>query len=404
MVHVNSVKSLSMQDKLLKMQEDSQYDVADAELSCSHKNPAEECIPDPSIYQDIRSPLSPPKVPKVFLSNQCIFNCAYCGCRSSREDTVRYCCQPRELAELSVRTAQENGHGVFITSAIHQNADYTEELTIETLRIMREELYYNGYIHAKVMPGTDPLLITKAGKYANRLSVNIEVARGSGYERVAKQKNKYNILEPMQAISELAQSARQYKSRTPLLLRSQTTQLMAGSSEETDRTIMSLSKALYQKYRLSRVYYTAFKYIQPAKGYDELPVTITPFWRVHRLYQADRLQQLYGFTPDEITPEQAPNLSEDMDPKLSWALRNIHLFPIEVNLADYEQLLRIPGIGLTYAQKILRARLYGTVTHQTLRKMGVIMKKSSYFLTCNGNYEGGKLLDDPELLYQLLKS
>ena len=179
---------------------------------------------------------------------------------------------------------------------------------------------------------------------------------------------------------------------------------MAGSSEETDRTIMTLSKALYKKYRLSRVYYTAFKYTQPAKGYDELPVTVTPFWRVHRLYQADRLQQLYGFTPDEVTPELAPNLSEDIDPKLSWALRNIHLFPIEVNRADYEELLRIPGIGLTYAQKILRARLHGIVTHQTLRNMGISMKKSSYFLSCNGKYEGGKLLDNPELLYQLLRS
>ena len=403
MVHVNSVNSLSLQEKLLKMQEDAQYDVADAELSYGQVNNEQECVPDPSILRDIRSPGNPPKVPKVFLTNQCIFNCAYCGCRTSREDTVRYCSQPRELAELSVRTAEENGHGVFITSAIRQNANYTEELIIETLRIMREELYYNGYIHAKIMPGTDPQLIAKAGRYANRLSVNIEVARNSGYERVAKQKNKYNILEPMQAISELVQSAKQFKSRTPVLLRSQTTQLMAGSTEETDRTIMALSKALYQKYRLSRVYYTAFKYLQPARGYDELPVTITPLWRVHRLYQADRLQQLYGFTPDEITPELAPNLSEDIDPKLSWALRNIHLFPIEVNQADYEQLLRIPGIGLTYAQKILRSRRNGIITHRNLQQMGVQMKKSSYFLTCNGKYEGGKLLDEPELLYQLLK-
>ncbi len=403
MVHVNSIQTLSLQDKLLKMQEDAQYDVADAELSYGQGGNEQECIPDPSIFRGIRSSGNPPKVPKVFLSNHCIFNCAYCGCRASREDTIRYCSQPREMAELSVRTAMENGHGVFVTSAICQNANYTEELIIETLRIMREELFYNGYIHAKVMPGTDPMLIAKAGRYANRLSVNIEVARNSGYERVAKQKNKYNILEPMQAISELVQSARQYKSRTPVLLRSQTTQLMAGSSEETDRTIMTLSKALYQKYRLSRVYYTAFKYLQPAKGYDELPATATPLWRVHRLYQADRLQQLYGFTPDEVAPEQAPNLAEDMDPKLSWALRNIHLFPIEVNTADYEQLLRVPGIGLTYAQKILRARLHGTVTHQTLRKMGVIMKKSSYFITCNGKYEGGRLLDEPGLLYELLK-
>jgi predicted DNA-binding helix-hairpin-helix protein len=265
---------------------------------------------------------------------------------------------------------------------------------------MREELFYNGYIHAKVMPGTDPLLIAKAGRYANRLSVNIEVARNLGYERIAKQKNKYNILEPMQEISNLVQNAKQYKIKSPFLARSQTTQLMAGSTDESDRTIMTLSKALYKKYHLSRVYYTAFKYLQPAKGYDELPLVLTPLWRVRRLYQADRLQQLYGFSPDDITPDQAPNLTEDMDPKLAWALRNIHLFPIEVNKADYEQLLQIPGIGLTYAQKILRARMYGTVTHQTLRKIGVSLSKSAYFLTCNGKFEGGDLIDQPELLYQ----
>lgn len=403
MVCMNLSQTPSLQDKLLQMQEDAQYDVADAELSYGQVNHEQDCIPDPSIFQDIRSPGNPPKVPKVFLSNQCRFNCAYCGCRASREDKVRYCHQPRELAELSVRTAGQNGHGVFVTSAVFRNADYTEELIIETLRIMREELFYKGYIHAKVMPGTDPDLIAKAGRYANRLSVNIEVAKSSGYERIARQKNKYNILEPMQAISNLVQSARQYKIRTPLLVRSQTTQLMAGSTEETDRTILTLSQALYKKYRLSRVYYTAFKYLQPAKGYEDLPQTLTPFWRVHRLYQADRLQQLYGFTPDEVVPEQAPNLSEDMDPKLAWALRNIHLFPIEVNQADYEELLRIPGIGLTYAQKIIRARLHGTVTHRTLKQMGINMKKSTYFLTCNGKYEGGWLLDEPEQLYQLLR-
>jgi predicted DNA-binding helix-hairpin-helix protein len=176
---------------------------------------------------------------------------------------------------------------------------------------------------------------------------------------------------------------------------------MAGSSEENDRTILRLSKALYNKYNLSRVYYTAFHYLDHAKGYDDLPFTQVPIWRVKRLYQADRLLQLYDFTTDEITPEQAPELCESMDPKIAWALRNIHLFPIEVNHADYEQLLRIPGIGITYAQKIIRARRYGTVTHQTLRKIGVALKRSTYFITCNGKQEGGNLLANPELLTQL---
>lgn len=400
-MYINRDHSLSIEEKMALMQEDARYDVADPQLSYGLEQPEQEVLPDPSMFGDIHSGKTPPKVPKVFLSNQCTFNCAYCGCRASRDTNSRYCNTPREMAELSLRTAKSNGHGVFITSAIYKNANYTQELIIETLRILRKELLYDGYVHAKVMPGTDPALIAKAGQYADRLSVNIEVARNIGYERVAKQKNKENILTPMQQISDLVRNARQYKSYSnPVKARSQTTQLMAGSTEESDRTIMNLSGALYKKYGLSRVYYTAFHYEDPAKGYD-IPFTTTPVWRVRRLYQADRLMQLYGFSYDEVTPEEAPDLTEELDPKISWALRNIHLFPIEVNTADYEQLLRIPGIGLTYAQKIIRARRYGTVTHQSLRKIGVALKKSSYFLTCNGRYEGGSLITQPELLRQM---
>lgn len=177
------------------------------------------------------------------------------------------------------------------------------------------------------MPGTDPLLIEKAGRYADRLSVNIEVAKSEGYARIAKQKNKDNILSPMETISRLIRAAKEEKSRIkPAFATSQTTQLMAGSTGEDDRTILTLSSALYRKYRLGRVYYTAFQYRHPAAGY-ELPLVSTPLWRVGRLYQADRLLQLYGFTPDEIAPGGHPNLALDLDPKTDWALRNPQLFP-----------------------------------------------------------------------------
>ena len=402
MVNIIHDNSLSFTDKLYQMQEDVKYDVADPQVSYGSSYSEEESLLDPSLFSDIHARPMPPTVPKVFLSNQCSFNCAYCGCRASRDNTRRYCNTPKELAEIALSQAKSNGHGIFITSAIYRNSNYTQEIIIETLRILRKELYYDGYIHAKIMPGVDPLLIQKTGYYANRLSVNIEVAQNAGYERVAKQKNKENILIPMQQISSLVHDARQYKSKGgPVLAKSQTTQLMAGSSEESDRTILRLTKALYRKYNLSRVYYTAFHYLDQAKGYDDLPFTKVPVWRVKRLYQADRLLQLYDFTPDDITPEQNPELSENLDPKMSWALRNIHLFPIEVNRADYEELLRIPGIGITYAQKIIRARRYGIVTHQTLRKIGVALKKSTYFITCNGKYEGGSLLANPELLFQI---
>ena len=281
------------------------------------------------------------------------------------------------MAEMAVSEAVKNGHGIFVTSAICRNADYTEERIVATLQYMREELHYPGFIHAKVMPGTDPALIEQAGRYANRLSVNIEVARASGYERIAKQKNRDNILTPMRQISALIRrkKAEAGRSRSPFAT-SQTTQLMPGSTQEDDRTILTLSEALYRTYRLSRVYYSPFQYRHPAKGYDLDPVS-TPSWRTRRLYQADRLLQLYGFTPEEIVPASAPLLEEELDPKLSWAMRNIHLFPVEVNSADYDTLLRIPGIGIVYAKKILRARRYCTITHDVLRKIGVSLKRLS---------------------------
>lgn len=403
MIQINHSNNMTYENKILQMQQDASFDVADAELAGGTGKAEEVSIPDPSIFRDIHSSRALPKVPKVFLSNQCSFNCAYCGCRAGREDTPRYCSAPRELAQISLNQAKSNKTGVFITSAIYKNADYTQELIIETLRILRKEYNYNGYIHAKIMPGADVSLIEKAGTYANRLSINIEVAKNAGYEMIAKQKNKTNILLPMQQISNIVQYGRQNKSfHNPITASSQTTQLMAGSTGETDRTILTLSKALYKKYKLSRVYYTAFQYMHEAKGYD-MPLVSTPSWRVKRLYQADRLMELYGFAPEEVTTESDPNLAEDMDPKINWAIRNIHLFPIEVNRADYETLLRIPGIGLTYAGRIVKARQQGIITHEILRKLGVSLKRSGPFIICNGKYKGGNSIESKELLYQLYR-
>ena len=392
--------NLTMQDKINLMQKDAAYDVADAEAPEEEtgSNSNQEAL----LIRKTKAPATPPKVPKVFLSNHCMFNCAYCGCRSSNEQCQRYCNSPREIAEIAVKEAVKSGHGVFLTSSIYKDANYTEELIIESTRIMREELQYKGYIHAKIMPGTDPLLIQQAGRYANRLSVNIEVANNKGYDLIAKQKNKDNILKPMYVISELIQQEKdnRFKKTLPFAT-SQTTQLMAGSVGEDDRTIMNLSEALYRKFRLSRVYYTAFHYEGKAKGYD-VPIVKTPVWRVRRLYQADRLMQLYGFTADEITPQNDPLLVEDIDPKLQWALRHIELYPIEINTADYNTLLRIPGIGITYAKRILEARRYGNLNFDNLKRLRISLKKSCYFITCNGKRYEPYLTDDVSSLRNIL--
>lgn len=270
----------------------------------------------------VRGRAAPPKIPKVFMTNNCVFNCAYCSCRSGRDKSHLYTVPPRELARLAVDCDARNGRGVFVTSAICKSPDTTQEMLAECVRIMREELGYRGFIHCKVMPGADPALIAATGRYADRLSVNIEVAKSEGYTKIAKQKNKSNILTPMSVIAEQIAAAR-YEGRR--FARSHTPQLMAGSTGEDDRTILRLSAALYRKFKLSRVYYTAFTMLHDAAGYESenLPHTATPYWRMARLYQADRLQQLYGFSPDDIAPPEAPFLDPELDPKAAWALRNI---------------------------------------------------------------------------------
>lgn len=382
---------LNSEDKLALMNDDAKYEVGD---DSDAERTALLCA------SNIQGKASPPKIPKLFLASKCIFNCAYCGCRCSYEERGNYCNSPSELAKMAVDEAKRNGHGVFISSAIYKNADYTQELLAESIRIMREEYSYGGYIHAKVMPGADPLLIEQTGKYANRLSINIEVAKSSGYDRIAKQKNKSNILAPMKNISEFILGAKYEKRR---FATSQTTQLMAGSTNEDDRTIMTLSQALYNKYRLKRVYYTAFQYRHRAKGYEneDLQIMKTPYWRMARLYQADRLLQLYDFTPDDVTPESEPYLFEDIDPKAAWALRHLDMYPIEVNKADFDTLIRIPGIGITYAKRIIEARRHSIVTHDILKKMRISLKRCIYFITCNGQYKGGNILFSSNIRYEL---
>ena len=380
--------------RVAQMRRDACYDIADdhrvADESVPFVMPATTCMPGATTVKVATS-----SVPKMFLSNDCSFNCAYCGCRCSRDEPQRYVMPPRELARLSVEEATRNGRGVFITSAIYKSADTTQELILETVRAIREDYGYGGYVHAKVMPGADEGLIRRTGRYANRLSVNIEVAKSAGYAMVAKQKSKANILAPMRQISELVSEVRA-SNRAAGLATTQTTQLMAGATGEDDRVILTLARALYETYRLKRVYYTAFQYSHPAKGYDLSPIA-TPHWRMARLYQADRLLALYHYAPDELTPPDHAFLEPDIDPKAAWALRNLHRFPVEINTADYEALLRVPGIGITGANRILEARRCGGITHEMLARMRISLRRSAYFITCGGKFTGGRMAESPAL-------
>ncbi len=375
------------------MAEDMRY-----EIGCSAetlRNPAVDAA------MQIRAKQTPCTPTKLGMCGRCAFNCAYCACRNS-SDRRDYLLEPAQLAAIAAETDKKTGCGVFITSAIYKTPDTTQERIAETVRILREDLGYTGFLHAKVMPGADPALIAATGRYANRLSVNIEVAKSETYARIARQKSKNTILAPMGEIARQIREASQAGRNRPAFAVSQTTQLMAGAAGEDDRQILTLSAALYRKYRLKRVYYTPFTYRYPSRGYEDLPVMQTPYWRVARLYQADRLTQLYHFSPEELTPENAPFLEPDIDPKTAWALRHIDLFPIELNTADYDTLLRIPGIGTTYAARILTARRYASLSFDTLRQMKISLKRAQYFVTCGGRFVGGE--PDPIALRMLFSA
>ena len=397
-------KPLSFQEKMSLMCKDAAYDIADGDkiaqgdYNYNYNYDENDLVAIGKSISNIKSKPSPPTVPKVFVSNDCTFNCAYCGCRCSK-DKRRYTHNTEEIADLALASANECG--VFITSAICKNADYTEELIIDTLKVIRHKRGYNGYVHAKIMPGADPILIRELGFLADRVSVNIELPHSDGYKILAKQKTKNNILSPMTAVNDFINELnpkRGIKARSDtgraFAPAGQTTQMMVGAMGETDRTITVLADSLYKKFDMRRVYYSPFD-AADIGGYK------TPKWRGRRLYQADRLIKLYGMNPDEILPENSPNLDFDIDPKAGYALRNINLFPVEINTADYEMLLRIPGIGIISAKKIIAARKVARLTYDKLKYMGVSLSKGKYFITCGGKYYGGGMLDSPHLRYKL---
>jgi len=324
---------------------------------------------------------------KVLLSNDCSYECKYCVNRRSN-DTPRATFEPRELAELTIGFYRRNYiEGLFLSSAVLASPDRTTELMIAALRILREDYRFNGYIHAKAIPGTSPELVTQLGLLADRLSVNIELPSEAALRSLAPNKTKRAILAPMQQIrDEVIESKAElvkYRSAPRFAPAGQATQLIVGASGESDRHILNLTESLYARYRLKRVFYSAYV---PVVENTLLPSLDTkpPLLREHRLYQADWLLRFYGFRADELLDENQPNFDPRLDPKCCWALRHPEFFPVEVNRADYEALLRVPGMGVISARRILVARRTGPLHTDDLRKLGVVMKRAQYFLTCCG--------------------
>ena len=341
---------------------------------------------------------------KVLFTNECIYNCRYCVNRSDN-DVPRASFTPQELCGLTMEFYRRNYiEGLFLSSGILKNPTYTMELIYETIRMLRQEHHFQGYIHVKAIPGADAGIVERLGYLADRMSVNLELPTAESLRRLAPNKTRSMILKPMRQIQNGVVNSREemmlYRNAPRFVPAGQSTQMIIGATPETDYQIMSVAESLYQGFALKRVFYSAYVQVNEDR---ELPALLQgpPLLREHRLYQADWLLRFYGFRASELFSEDKPNLDIRLDPKCDWAIHNHGLFPVEVNRAEYAMLLRVPGIGVKSAMRILKARRHGTVDFPDLKKMGVALKRASWFLTCRGKTMHPLRLEEHFLAEQL---
>ena len=325
---------------------------------------------------------------KILMSNSCIYDCEYCVNRRNH-DTPRATFTPEEIVRLTIQFYRRNYiEGLFLSSGIIRSPDYTTELLIKTARILREREHFYGYIHMKGIPGTDAALLNELGRYADRVSVNIELPSERSLKLLAPQKTRKTILTPMKFFHEKIRERKQEKSKhaPPFVPAGQTTQLIIGASGESDRDILRLTEGLYKITELKRVYYSAYVPVMTGKN---LPaIAKPPLVRENRMYQADWLLRFYGFKAEELLTEKEPDFDNDLDPKSCWAIRHREYFPVEINKVSYEMLLRVPGIGVRSAQRIIRLRRYGALSEEEVRRTGVVWKRAKHCVTCRGIYKG----------------
>lgn len=342
---------------------------------------------------------------KILMTNYCIYDCAYCVNRSSN-DLPRAIFTPDEIVDLTINFYKRNYiEGLFLSSAIYKSPNHTMEMLLQVVLKLREEENFNGYIHTKAIPGADKEIVEKMGKYVDRMSVNIELPTEEGLKLLAPQKNKESILKPMSliktGITQSIEERKKFRFSPKFVPAGQSTQLIIGATADNDLKILRLSEGLYNSYSLKRVYYSAFV---PVSNNPKLPsIKSPPLVRENRLYQADWLLRFYGFEAKELLDEQKPDFDLSLDPKCDWALRNIHLFPVEINKADYNMLLRVPGIGVKSAMKIIQARRFSTIDFYDLKKLGIVLKRAQYFITCKGKYYGVKSMDNQIIRNQLVE-
>lgn len=324
---------------------------------------------------------------KILLTNECIYDCRYCINRCSN-DVERACFTPEEICRLTIEFYRRNYiEGLFLSSGILQSPSYTMGLLYQTVYRLRTEYHFQGYIHVKAIPGADPELIRLTGFLADRMSVNLELPTAEGLSRLAPNKHRKTILTPMRQIQNGIVSNKEelalYRHAPEFVPAGQSTQMIIGATPEHDYEILTVAESLYRRFDLKRVFYSAFVHVNEDK---ELPVLAggPPLLREHRLYQADWLMRFYGFGAEELLSRERPDFNLFLDPKADWALRHLEQFPVEINRASYEMLLRVPGIGVKSARRIVQARRSSVLDYVHLKKMGVVLKRAVYFITCSG--------------------
>ncbi len=382
-------EALSVQEKLEILSDAAKYDVACTSSGVDRKGKAGTIgnASKAGICHSFSADGRCISLLKILFTNQCIYDCKYCINRSSN-DVVRTAFTPEEVCQLTIQFYRRNYiEGLFLSSGVLNSADYTMDLIYQTLKKLREEYHFHGYIHVKAIPGADPLLIEKTGFLADRMSINLELPTAEGLKKLAPGKNRDKILKPMKQIQNGIVTNRyelmEYKKTPAFVPAGQSTQMIVGATPENDYQMMMVAEALYRNYDLKRVFYSAFVPVNQDSSLPALPGG-PPLLREHRLYQADWLMRFYGFQAGELLSEDRPNFNVLLDPKCDWALRHLEQFPVEVNRADYFTLLRVPGMGVKSVKRILAARRNGILDFEALKKMGVVLKRAHYFITCSG--------------------
>lgn len=345
---------------------------------------------------------------KILFTNECIYDCKYCVNRSEN-DVVRTSFTPEEVCTLTMEFYRRNYiEGLFLSSGVLKSPNYTMELLYTVLYKLRHEHNFQGYIHVKAIPGADSRLIQMTGYLADRMSVNIELPTAESLRLLAPHKTRKNILAPMRFVQQMS-AENQYEIQTyrhvpKFVPAGQSTQMIIGATPESDYQILHVAESLYKKFDLKRVFYSAFIPVNEDKNLPSVKEQRPPLLREHRLYQADWLLRYYHFEAGELLDEENPNFNAYLDPKCFWALRHLEEFPIEINYAAYDMLLRVPGIGYKSASRIVKARRMGMLDFEDLKKMGVVLKRALYFITCKGKMMYPIRMDEDYITRNLLNT